>query len=75
MDRTENKSDTPRFQVGDKVRVKLRRDRSQIFPTSLWVAGRGPSQRSSKHDDQITYVIKWDERTLASYPPALPQAV
>ena len=74
MDHTKNKSDTPRFQVGDKVRVKLGVS-IQSFPTSLWVAGPGRSRRSSRLDDQITYEIKWNKRTLARDPPLYVQEV
>ena len=48
MSHTKNKSDTPRFQVGNKVRVKHGRDRPGLLPTSPWAAGRGPSRRSSR---------------------------
>ena len=47
MDRTENKSGAPRFQVGDKVRVKPGVPDPE-FPDIPWVAGPGRLKKLSK---------------------------
>src|SRR5271167_2819383 len=68
MDRTENKSDTPRFQVGDKVRVKsgvIDPDFPDI-PLGGW---SGTVTEVEQADDQITYEIKWNKRTLNGMHP------
>src|SRR5271166_3762250 len=68
MDRTENKSDTPRFQVGNKVRVK-----SGVidpdFPDMPLGGWSGIVTEVEQADDQITYEIKWNKRTLNGMHP------
>ena len=44
MDHTKNKSDSPRFQVGNKVRVR-QGFMTQFSPRPPWAAGRGRSPR------------------------------
>ena len=65
---TENKSDTPRFQVGDKVRVKHGRDRPD-FPDMPLGGWSGTVTEVEQADDQITYEIKWNKRTLDGMHP------
>ena len=74
MSHTKNKSDSPRFQVGDKVRVKhgVIDPEFPDIPLGGW---SGTSRRSSKLKTRSTYVIEWDERTLDEHAPGLPQAL
>ena len=58
MDRTENKSDTPRFQVGDKVRVKLGVI-DPDFPDIPLGGWSGTVTEIEQAEDQITCVFKW----------------
>ena len=58
MSHTENKSGSPRFRVGDKVRVKsgvIDPDFSDI-PLGGW---SGTVKEIEQADDEITYDIKW----------------
>ena len=68
MDRTENKSDTPCFQVGDKVRVKLGVS-DPDFPDMPLGGWSGTVTEVEQADDQITYEIKWNKRTLNGMHP------
>ena len=74
MDRTENKSDAPCFQVGDKVRVKLGVPDPE-FPYITLGGWSGTIEEVEQARDQLTYLIEWDERTIASLPPLYVQAV
>ena len=68
MSHTKNRSDTPRFQVGDKVRVKygvIDPDFPDI-PLGGWT---GTVTEVEQADDQITYEIKWNKRTLNGMHP------
>src|SRR5271157_6267293 len=68
MSHTKNRSDTPRFQVGDKVRVKsgvIDPDFPDI-PLGAWT---GTVTEVEQADDQITYELKWNERTLNGMHP------
>ncbi len=68
MSHTKNKSDSPQFQVGNKVRVKygvIDPDFPDI-PLGGWT---GTITEVEQADDQITYEIKWDKRTLADMHP------
>ena len=68
MDRTENKSDTPRFQVGNKVRVKPGVS-DPDFPDMPLGGWSGTVTEVEQADDQITYEIKWNKRTLNGMHP------
>jgi hypothetical protein len=68
MSHTKNKSGSPLFQVGDKVRVKygvIDPDFEDI-PLGGWT---GTVTEVEQADDQITYEIKWDKRTLSGMHP------
>ena len=68
MSNTKNRSDTPRFQMGDKVRVKygvIDADYPDI-PLGGW---SGTIKEVAQSNDQITYEIEWDRRTLAGMHP------
>ena len=68
MDRTENKSDTPRFEVGNKVRVKSGVS-DPDFPDMPLGGWSGTVTEVEQADDQITYEIKWNKRTLNEMHP------
>jgi len=68
MSHTKNKSGSPRFQVGDKVRVNygvIDPDFPDI-PLGGW---SGTVTEVEQADDQITYEIKWNKRTLNGMHP------
>jgi hypothetical protein len=68
MSHTKNRSDTPRFQVGDKVRVKsgvIDPDFPDI-PLGGWT---GTVTEIIEHEGQINCVFKLDDRTLESIHP------
>jgi hypothetical protein len=68
MSHTENKSGSPRFRVGDKVRVKsgvIDPDFSDI-PLGGW---SGTVKEVEQADDEITYDIKWNKKTLGGMHP------
>ncbi|HKI21072.1 MAG TPA: hypothetical protein VKA15_24485, partial [Isosphaeraceae bacterium] len=68
MTHTKNKSGSPRFKLGDKVRVKygvIDPDFPDI-PLGGWT---GTVTEVEQTDDQITYEIEWDERTLGGMHP------
>jgi hypothetical protein len=68
MSHTKDKSDSPRFQNGDKVRVKsgvIDPDFPDI-PLGGWT---GTVTEVEQTDHQITYEIKWDKRTLGGMHP------
>jgi len=68
MTHTKNKSGSPRFKLGDKVRVKygvIDPDFPDI-PLGGWT---GTVTEVEQTDDQITYEIKWDKRTLGGMHP------
>jgi len=68
MSHTKNKSGPPRFQVGNKVRVEygvIDPDFPDI-PLGGWT---GTVTEVAQTDDQITYEIKWDKRTLGAMHP------
>jgi Calcium binding len=68
MSRTKNKSGSHRFKVGDKVRVKygvLDPDFPDI-PLGGWT---GTVTEVEQTDNQVTYEIDWDTRTLGGMHP------
>lgn len=68
MSHTKNKPGSPRFRVGEKVRVKYRvivPDFPDI-PLGGWT---GTVTEIEQTYDQITYEIKWDKRTLGGRGP------
>ena len=68
MSHTKNRSDTPRFQVGDKVRVKSGMI-DPDFPDIPLGGWSGTVTEVEQADDQITYEIKWNKRTLNGMHP------
>ena len=68
MDRPENKSDTPRFEVGNKVRVKPGVS-DPDFPDIPLGGWTGTVTEVEQADDQITYEIKWNKRTVNGMHP------
>ena len=68
MSHTKNKSGSPRFQVGNKVRVKLGVPDPE-FPYITLGGWSGTIEEVEQARDQFTYLIEWDERTIASLPP------
>jgi hypothetical protein len=68
MSHTTNKPGSPHFRVGAKVRVKLGvidPDFSDI-PLGGWT---GTVKEVEQADDETTYDIKWDKRTLGAIHP------
>ena len=68
MSHTKNNSGPPRFQVGNKVRVKY----GVIDPDfpDIPLGGRtGTVTEVEQKEDQITYEIKWNKRTLNGIHP------
>ena len=59
---------SPRFEPGAKVRVKygVTVPDFEDIPLGGWT---GTIERVEQMDDQITYEITWDERTLAGMHP------
>ncbi len=68
MDRTENKSGSPRFQVGNKVRVKSGVS-DPDFPDMPLGGWSGTVTEIIEHEGQINCVFKLDNRTLTSIHP------
>ncbi len=68
MSHTKNKHGSPRFQVGDKVRVKsgVTDPNFPDLPLGGWT---GTVTEVEEADDQTTYEIKWDQRTLGGMHP------
>src|SRR5271157_6005306 len=63
MRHTKNKSGSPRFQVGDKVRV--RQGFHDPILTETYLGGwSGTIKEIEQSEDVITYEIEWDKRTL-----------
>ena len=69
MSHTKNKSGFPRFQVGDKVRVRQGLHDPILTETHLggW---SGTIKEIEQSEDEITYEIEWDKRTLDGMHPA-----
>ena len=69
MSHTKNKSGSPRFQVGDKVRVRQGLHDPILTETHLggW---SGTIKEIEQSEDEITYEIEWDKRTLDGMHPA-----
>src|SRR5271157_2958665 len=63
MSHTKNKSDSPRFKVGDKVRVKYGVSDPDFLdmPLGGW---SGTVTEIIEHEGQINCVFKLDDRTL-----------
>jgi hypothetical protein len=68
MSHTKNKSDSPRFQVGDKVRVKYGVI-DPDFPDILLGGWSGIVTEVEQAGDEITFNIKWNKRTLNGMHP------
>jgi hypothetical protein len=68
MSHTKNRSDTPRFQVGDKVRVKPGIT-DPLFPELPLAGWAGTVTEIIKSHRQINCLFKLDDRTLASMHP------
>ena len=68
MSHTKNKSDSPRFQVGDKVRVKYGVI-DPDFPDMPLGGWTGTITEIIEHEGQINCVFKLDDRTLKSVHP------
>src|SRR5208283_446106 len=68
MDRTENKSGSPRFKVGDKVRVKSGVS-DPDFPDMPLGGWTGTVTEIIEHEGQINCVFKLDDRTLKTLHP------
>jgi len=68
MSHTKNKSDSPRFQVGDKVRVKPGVS-DPDFPDMPLGGWTGTVTEIIEHEGQINCVFKLDDQTLASIHP------
>lgn len=68
MNHTKNKSGSPRFQVGDKVRVVQGFHDPILTETNLggW---SGTIKEIEQFEDEITYQIEWDNRTLDGMHP------
>ncbi len=68
MSHTKNKSDTPRFQVGNKVRVRQGLHDPILTETHLggW---SGTIKEIERFEDEITCEIEWDKRTLDGMHP------
>ena len=69
MSHTKNKSGSPRFQVGNKVRVRQGLHDPILTETHLggW---SGTIKEIEQCEDEITYEIEWDKRTLDGMHPA-----
>ena len=69
MSHTKNKSGSPRFQVGNKVRVRQGLHDPILTETHLggW---SGTIKKIEQCEDEITYEIEWDKRTLDGMHPA-----
>ena len=69
MSHTKNKSGSPRFQVGNKVRVRQGLHDPILTETHLggW---SGTIKEIEQSEDEITYEIEWDKRTLDGMHPA-----
>ena len=68
MSHTKNKSGSPRFKVGDKVRVKSGVS-DPDFPDMPLGGWTGTVTEIIEHEGQINCVFKLDERTLTSIHP------
>jgi hypothetical protein len=68
MSHTKKKQDSPRFQAGDKVRV-IYGVIDPNFPDIPLGGWTGTVTEVEQADDQITYEIKWDKRTLNGIHP------
>ena len=68
MSHTKNKSGFPRFQVEDKVRVRQGLHDPILTETHLggW---SGTIKEIEQSEDEITYEIEWDKRTLDGMHP------
>ncbi len=72
MNPSDKKSGSPRFQVGDKVRVKYGVI-DPDFPDMPLGGWTGTVTEISKHEDQTNCVFELDERTLTSIHPIYKQ--
>src|SRR4051794_15272903 len=68
MSHTKKRSDTPRFRVGDKVRVKPGVS-DPDFPDMPLGGWTGTVTEIIEHEGQVNCVFELDERTLASLHP------
>src|SRR5271157_1217591 len=68
MSHTKNKSGSPRFQVGDKVWVRQGLH-DPIFTETPLGGWSGTIKEIEQFEDEITYEIEWDKRTLNGMHP------
>src|SRR5271157_2989378 len=68
MSHTKNKSGSPRFQVGNKVRVR-QGFHDPIFTETPLGGWSGTIKEIEQFEDEITYEIEWDKRTLDGMHP------